>query len=194
MFFELVSPFFRDEIRATTFAWLHASLTNYKSGNLIIFLMDYSLLKAFFVLAAATVLMGIPCLADSGDAASLAPNPESSRDWMIMGDWIFNETLPNGLNYEYADSAFSVALILDPANTDAWFKKGNALSGLGRYEKAIQAYDLALEQDPGFVDAIEARKKARQKLGNADQSTDIVSFNDTGSDSNEKTAGGGGVN
>ena len=60
---------------------------------------------------------------------------------------------------------YSKCLELDPKNAVAWFAKGLALHGLGRYEEAIRCYDKALDIDPKGAVAWNSKGFALHELG-----------------------------
>lgn len=134
-----------------------------------------AILMVFTVLFTNTMF----CLADYNDTTVVGPNPESSEDWITMGNWLFNRSLPDGLQYEYADTVFSVALLIDSTNTDGWLRKGDALFEQGLYEEAVQAYDVAIKLDPMLTAAIKGKEKAITKIGPNDTMTGSVQKKET---------------
>ncbi|GAB4156240.1 MAG: hypothetical protein Fur0046_36120 [Cyanobacteria bacterium J069] len=43
---------------------------------------------------------------------------------------------------------FAQAVVTDPQNAEAWYKKGNALYALRRYDEAVDSYGQALNIRP----------------------------------------------
>lgn len=132
------------------------------------------IIKILYVLVISMVSISF-CVAETVDKTkSICPNPESPEDWIIMGDWAFNQDFKGHLNY--AESAYNVALILDPANAEGWFKLGNVRFELGQYEGeqgAITAYDFALGLEPENDDFMDAKAKALEKTGTEDPTNEI---------------------
>ena len=52
---------------------------------------------------------------------------------------------------------FSSVLHLDPTNANAYFNRGSALDGLGKYDKAIVDYSKALELDRSVSNGVNGR-------------------------------------
>jgi tetratricopeptide (TPR) repeat protein len=51
------------------------------------------------------------------------------------------------------------------ADVDAWYNKGIALYGLGKYNEAIEYYDKSIEIDPNYALAWYNKGSALNKLG-----------------------------
>ena len=62
----------------------------------------------------------------------------------------------NQADFEEAIADFDIVLSLQP-NDKAWFYKGRALMGLGRYPEAVAQYTLAIGQNPQFFYAYNNR-------------------------------------
>ncbi len=62
----------------------------------------------------------------------------------------------NQADFEEAIADFDIVLSLQP-NDKAWFYKGRALMGLGRYPEAVAQYTLAIAQNPQFFYAYNNR-------------------------------------
>ena len=46
--------------------------------------------------------------------------------------------------------AYDKAIEIDPNNAEAWFNKGFALGGMGRYDEAIAAFDTVKTINPAY--------------------------------------------
>lgn len=128
------------------------------------------------------------CSADMG-ATSASIDPESAENWIIMGNYVFDEGY-----YDDADVLYSWALRVDPANIEAWYRKGNALVELGRTDDALEAYGVALKMDPEYSDAIVAKDNLTSKLttgaGGVNADAPVAKDNLT----SKLSTGAGGVN
>ncbi len=72
-------------------------------------------------------------------------------------------------DYERAVAAFTKALQLDPAQTAAYIKRGNAFLDRGDFERAIADYSAAIKVDPKLALAYLNRGLAHAKKGDFDQ-------------------------
>src|SRR5919199_1409319 len=70
-----------------------------------------------------------------------------------------------GKEYEAAIASYDQALKFKPDDHQAWNKRGNALSNLGRIEEAIDSYDQALKIKPDLHQAWNNRGYALSDLG-----------------------------
>ncbi|NWN13529.1 tetratricopeptide repeat protein, partial [Escherichia coli] len=61
--------------------------------------------------------------------------------------------------------ALDDAVALDPANAEAFCRRGNALAGLGQLAAAIASYDHALALDPRCAEAHDRRGAALAASG-----------------------------
>lgn len=68
-----------------------------------------------------------------------------------------------------AIAAFDRLIQLNPNNAGAYFNKGNALAGMGRFEEAIVGYDQAIRLAPNVADAYNAKGRALESLGRMDE-------------------------
>lgn len=137
-------------------------------------LKSFNIIKILLVLVITMVLIPF-CIAESVDKTeSMCPNPESPQDWITMGDWVSKQAFTGHLNY--ADSAYKVALTLDPGNAEGWYKLGNVRFELGQYEGeqgAITAYDFALGIDPENENYLSAKAKALEKIGTKESTEEV---------------------
>jgi tetratricopeptide (TPR) repeat protein len=70
--------------------------------------------------------------------------------------------------------AYRRALEIDPGNGDAWFRRGNALRQLGRYNESIQDLDRALEIDPFNAYAWQSKGWALENLWEYNRSEEAL--------------------
>jgi tetratricopeptide (TPR) repeat protein len=72
--------------------------------------------------------------------------------------------------YEESLECYTMALEMDPANADVWYKRGELLEiGLEKYEDAIESYEKALELDPDMFFALQAKGVCLDSLGRYDE-------------------------
>jgi tetratricopeptide (TPR) repeat protein len=71
-------------------------------------------------------------------------NVDPARSLRLFDQYLAIPPVPNG-----------------PSHADAWFRKGEVLSKLGRTAEAIAAFDAALKLEPGHAGATRARKQIK---------------------------------
>ncbi|MGB7788070.1 tetratricopeptide repeat protein [Methanoregula sp.] len=91
---------------------------------------------------------------------SLSISPAYAQGWINRGQILYNIGLLyenqiqdlNTANEYYNDQilAFDQAIEIDPNNDEAWFNKGFALGGMGRYDEAIAAFDKVQTINPEY--------------------------------------------
>ena len=68
-------------------------------------------------------------------------------------------------DYKGAIEDFNKAIALDAKNTDTYYNRGNARSGLKQYKEAIGDYDKAIALDPKYAKAFSNRGVAKLSVG-----------------------------
>ena len=76
--------------------------------------------------------------------------------------------------YNDALDAYSRAVELKPAYTEAWIGQGNTLLELKRYQEALEAYDKTIQLQPNYLEAWNGRGKALNYLQRSEEA--IASF------------------
>lgn len=84
----------------------------------------------------------------------------NANTWQEKGDRFFNKG-----EWDEAVEAYSSALRLQPALTQAWAGRGGVKLRQGNYEEALQDLNEALRQDQDNLFAMRDRAEARAKTG-----------------------------
>lgn len=144
-----------------------------------------------------------------GIAAGACPRPASAGWWQTpdqeassrfeQGDFAgAAETFDNAAwraaaLYRNGDYEAAAASILDDADGQAQYNKGNALARLGKFEEAIAAYDNTLAADPEHEDALHNKALLEELLEQQQQEQEQQQSESSDNEqSNEQGGQGGG--
>ena len=90
----------------------------------------------------------------------VAPSAPAARAWNREAQ----HSAESG-RWEDAIACYEQALVLDPQNAQACYRKGLCLAALGRLEEAISGYDQALALNPQMAEAWFGKALAEEKIG-----------------------------
>ena len=127
----------------------------------------------------STVLLALPEPAYAVDTENLWSSPDQKAmqafnkgDAKRAAELFEQESWKSSAYYRAGDYEKSVSALEQPASSDDFYNKGNALAKLGRYPEAVAAYDEALKLDENNEDASFNRELVKKKLEQQNQQQD----------------------
>lgn len=97
-------------------------------------------------------------------AIELNPN-FAVKAYKNCGDIHLRRSSEYKIRYERAIQCYNKVIELNPNDTEAYFRRGQAYQGLQQYKKAIKDYDKALELNPNFTYAKNNRDACLKAMG-----------------------------
>ncbi|MCW8923584.1 MAG: VWA domain-containing protein [Gammaproteobacteria bacterium] len=132
-----------------------------------------------WLLCFTALMLPIPEPAYALDAEHLWKNPDqqamalfNAGDSKQAAEKFQQENWKASAHYRAGEYDKALQALENPASSDDFYNKGNALAKLGRYPEAIEAYDEALKLDADNEDASFNRKQVEQALQKQQQQSD----------------------